>query len=287
VIAVEWRVGMRGALVATLMAASSTLAFATPAHADDADRCADQAETAPLLREKGRWLEARSLYERCAADACPRVVRTDCREALADLNRTIPKLSVRVRDDGGRDRIEARVEIDGVRVGPDERARGVEVDPGRHVVRARLDGSEAAQRLEPSEQVVVVDPADHLRVVEVVLTTPAAAATAAPAAMPPARAVAPQRNRTAAVIVGSIGLTLLAGFTALGSSTYADYSHLQGTCGHACNRADVDSLRTRAAIADSLLGAGLVTLVVATLLWLYAPERHGASAYRPPLPARW
>jgi hypothetical protein len=256
------------------------MAFAIPAQADDADRCADQAETAPVLREKGRWLEARSLYERCAADACPRVVRTDCREALADLNRTIPKLSVRVRDDGGRDRVEVRVEIDGVSVGADERARGVAVDPGRHVVRARLDGSGPAQRLVPSDQIVVVDPADRVRVVEVVLTDAPAAATTIPVAALRPRAVTPQRNRTAAVVAGSIGLTLLAGFTALGGSTYADYSHLQGTCAHACNRADVDSLRTRGAIADSLLGAGLVALVVATVLWFSAPERHGDAGYQ-------
>jgi hypothetical protein len=277
---------MRGALVATLMAASSVIAFAAPAHADDADRCADQAETAPVLREKGRWLEARSLYERCAADACPRVVRTDCREALADLNRAIPKLSVRVRDDGGRDRVEVRVEIDGVSVGAEERARGVDVDPGRHVVRAHLDGSGAAQRLEPQEQIVVVDPADRARVVEIVLTRPAPAAATAPATALPPRAVAPQRNRTAAVIVGSVGLALLAGFTAVGSSTYADYTHLQATCGHACNRADVDSLRTRGVIADSLLGAGLVSLVVATVLWFSAPERHDGAGTQGPLPVR-
>jgi hypothetical protein len=263
-----------------LAAVSVACGVAGVARADEVDQCADEAEQAPLLRDKGRWLEARRLFEMCAADACPRIVRDDCRKALAGLSAQIPKLDVRVHDDHGQDVIDAEVTVDGVRVDADDRARGVEVDPGTHVVRA------VRPPLASTEERVVVVEADRARVVDLVLGAPAPAPSLAVHVAPaPVATSSPGRDRTAAIVVGSIGLGLVAGFGAVGTWTLVDYQRLHDECAPRCGTSQVDPVRTRGIVADALLGAGLVSLVVAGVLWLSAPEHHASKvgiAWTPP-----
>ena len=227
-------------------------------HADESEQCATDAEAAMDLREAGKLRDATKRLEACARDACPKVVREDCRTALADLRTHAPHVTVRTRDPLGRDLPDARVTIDGAPVDLDARVHGLLVDPGTHAVRATYDGY--VER----ELTVVVIAADVARTVELTLE-------------PRPSSAPPTRDRTAAIVVGSLGVAGLATFGALGTWTYLDYRHSSSGCAPGCAPADVDGLRTRAHVADVALAVGIVALASATILWITAPT-HAAGA---------
>src|ERR1700722_16973194 len=85
---------------------------AVPVRADDAERCAEQAEQAPVLRDKGDLVDPLRLFESCAAEASPRVVRGYWRAALVELPGVIPRLAIRLRDEHGLDLVDAQVTVD-------------------------------------------------------------------------------------------------------------------------------------------------------------------------------
>jgi hypothetical protein len=232
-----------------------------PAGADDAERCAEQAEQAPTLRDHGALLDALRLFESCAADACPRVVRQDCRAAIVDLRERIPRLAIRVRDEHGVDLTDAQVTVDGRSVTTEACAQGIPVDPQTHVVRVMRPPFRATERG------VVMASTDRTRVLEIVLSAPPA----------PILTESTSRNRMPAFIVGSVGLASVATFGVLGTWTLVDYEDLRGSCQTSgCSSASVDSAHKRAYIADAFLGTGIATLAVAAVLWLTAP-RKGAQ----------
>src|SRR5688572_21715395 len=83
------------------------------AAADVTDSCVVDAETSQQLRDTGRFVEAFERLTRCARDACPRLVRNDCRQALLELRSQAPRLVVRVRTAAGADVVNPNVTIDG------------------------------------------------------------------------------------------------------------------------------------------------------------------------------
>jgi len=232
-------------------------------------QCAEQAERASDLRQQGQLVEAESLFEGCARDACPRVVREDCRTALLELHQTAPRLTVHVRDEDGADVLDARVTLDGAPLSADDCARGIVVNPGRHRVRA-----ERAPFL-PREESLVVNLGDRNPTVTVALLRARVARV---------EAGAPSKNRTPAVVVGASSLAFLAAFGVLGTWTLVDYKNLENTCGARCTSDQVDPARTRGVVADVSLGVGVAGLAVATVLWLTAspsstePRSHAPAA---------
>jgi hypothetical protein len=236
-----------------------------------AETCAASAERASDLRDAGKLHESLALFESCAAEACPRVVRDDCRKALFDLREKAPRIVVHVTS-GGADVSDASVAIDGTPVRDDERVNGTMVDPGTHRVTV------SKSPLPPAETTVVVALADRVRRVDVALE-PAHTVTSNP--VTPLVVVTPTKpNHTASFVFGGIGLALLAGFGVLGTWTYVDYQHLSSTCSPGCTDDLVSPLRTRALVADVLLGTGVASLVVATILWVAAPSRRTSASAR-------
>jgi hypothetical protein len=261
----------RGSGVAPALVIATLL---SPARADVAGRCADAAERGSDLRTQGRLLAAAKLFEECSVDACPRIVREDCRVALHAVREATPRVTVRVRDAAGLDAAHARVTVDGAEASPDACAQGIPVDPGAHVVRASLPD------LPPLDREVIVAATDRLRAVEL---APAARpdAQASPAPGPRRTLIPPPEirvNRTPAIATGAFGLASLGVFGVLGIASLVDYQHLKDTCHGACSPDQVAPARTRAAVGDVFLGAGVVTLAVATALWFAAPKRRPATS---------
>lgn len=237
-----------------------SVSFAIEARASEIEQCATEAEHGSDLREAGKLRDARTTFEGCARESCPKIVRDDCREALAELREHAPHVTVRVRDPLGADLPQAHVTLDGVDVTADERTHGMLLDPGSHLVRASLEGYVAR------EQTLVVTINDGARAIELSLS--------------PAKSISEltttRRDRTAAIVVGSIGVAALSTFAVLGAFTYADYKHDQGGCAPSCSSSDVDGLRTRAHVADVALGIGVIALTTAVVLWFTAPTTRDA-----------
>ncbi|MFO0554069.1 MAG: hypothetical protein U0271_37155 [Polyangiaceae bacterium] len=244
--------------------ALAAIALSSSARADDAEVCATQAESA-LDAKDTRPADALPLFEACAKDSCPRVVREDCRAALAELRETAPRLTVVVRDKAGSDVAQAVVTLDGAPLSLEERTRGVVVNPGTHVLVASQGAASVTREL-------VVAAGEGRRAVELELVAEKGDTTD-----PHERGlleVVKGPDRVPPIVVGSIGIASLVAFTVLASWTYADFKHLEDTCGPSCLDADVDPVRTRALAADVTLAVGATSLVVATILWFAMPERR-------------
>lgn len=237
--------------------------FAAPAFADVAETCAEEAESAADARDHGRFHDALASFQKCATDACPRIVRDDCRAGIAAIRNDAPTLIVRIRSARGVDVVGAHLSLDGASVSTQDAIAGVLVDVGEHVLRVSADG------FRPQELPVVVGNTEHGRLVEVVL--------AAEAPPPVTFAAPPERNRTPALAVGVGGLAALGVFTVFGSLSLAGYTHLESTCPK-CTQSEIDTARTEGIIADVSLGVGLAALVVATILWFTAPSKAPPTA---------
>jgi hypothetical protein len=95
--------------------------------------CVDDNAEAQDLRRSGRFAEAIEHLNRCAARACPAIVRDDCTSRLNDLNLVQPSLVFEVRNPFGMDLVSIRVSMDDQLL--TERLDGtpLKVDPGSHV----------------------------------------------------------------------------------------------------------------------------------------------------------
>jgi hypothetical protein len=244
------------------------------ARADIVEECASGAERAADLRSAGKLRDALGEFAACARDACPKLVRNDCRNAVAQIKETAPRLLVRVKDDKANDAPSATVSVDGVVLDDHERLYGMLVDPGSHVVRTIADG------FAPVERVVVVTVADGARPIDVTLTregpskTPPTQAAAAPES--PAAPASPSRR--GAYVAGGVGLALVAIGGALGISTLVSYEDLKSRCQGHCADSEVSGAHTRGIVADVALGTGVLALGVAAYLWFSAPRGATTTA---------
>lgn len=255
-----------GFVVASLLASASSPAWA------DAESCASDGEGAADARDAGHFRDARARYERCAVEACPRIVREDCRAGIAWLRSDAPSLVVRVRSATGADVAAAAVVIDGAPLAADEAAAGVLVDLGTHTVGASAPGFVA------HEETVVVGKLDHGRAVELVLTP--VATSAVPHAAQPGQPPAAERDRTAAFVAFGIGGVGLAVFGVVGAISFAGYQSLEDTCPR-CEQSAIDRAHAQAIAADIALGIGLTAAAVGVVLWFVAPTKARAVATLP------
>jgi hypothetical protein len=248
-----------------------TLACGT-ARADVADECATAAETAQSLLRSHRLIDAKKTLLTCARDACPIIVRKDCVDWLAQTTTRIPKVVFRALDSRGHDVIGARVLVDGNVVAGHLDGTAIEVDPGRHHVRFEAHGA-GAVALD-----VLVNEGEVDRLIDATFAVPLTLEGAADESSPPQEGV-PVSKRTAAFVLGGIGIAALGAFAILDATTYSDYKNVRDGCGRtpSCSSSELASLRTRFDLAAIALGVGVVSLGISSWLFIRAePRADGA-----------
>ena len=112
------------------------LVASPPARADDGEICLASSIQGQVLRQSGRLLRAREHLAECAKDKCDLAMRERCAAWLKDAEAKTPRLLLTIEDDRGQALPLADVHVDGMLTS----AREVELDPGRHVVRADFAG---------------------------------------------------------------------------------------------------------------------------------------------------
>ena len=246
------------------MAVVATLPLAH-AQGKDVKTCVAASDSGQVLRDAGKLREAREAFATCAARECPAEISTDCGAWFIDADQRVPSVVVAVRDTSGADVDGARVTIDGV-VAPVDRVtqgRRIELDPGRHVVRAAVGTTEA-------EVAFVLREREKARPVAVTLALH--------------HATAPARPVPALVYVfGATALVATGVGVGFGSSALSRYSELQSSCPR-CAEGDRDAARTASVLADVGFGVGIVSAAVATVLFLLRPEVPNLVS--PPAPPR-
>jgi hypothetical protein len=213
------------------------------ARADDAEICLSSSIQGQVLRQSGRLLRAREHLAECAKDTCEATMRERCATWLKDAEAKTPKLFIVVVDDAGQTLSRADVHLDGTLT----QERRVEVDPGKHVLRADFAGQRA---------ILEVD---------------------ANAPTQEARLVLDLRKRVdeRPVPPWVVGLGIAAGVSAaslgaFGTSALVQSNHLRA-CEPYCPESRKAPLQTAIVGADVSLGALAVTLLAGTVLYLARP----------------
>lgn len=251
--------------VSGALALSSMLALvATPATAAPPSKgaaptaktaCLAAHEEAQALRTEKKLHAARDKFVACARVECPTVVRKECVDQLALVDKDAPTVSLEARDETGMDTTAVKVSMDGTTLVERLTGSGVDVEPGEHVFRFdRADGKSIEQR------VLVVEGDKNRKVV-------ADFGTLVP--KPPPTSAPVQTSRRIPVIsyvAGGVALVALGSFTFFALSGKGSEKDLASSCSPNCKDDELSSVKRDYAIADVSLVVGIVAAAVAVVL---------------------
>ncbi|MGH7438132.1 MAG: hypothetical protein ACRENE_20810 [Polyangiaceae bacterium] len=281
---------------------------ASAAAAPSKDECISANESAQDLQAKGKLRAAKEKLAVCVSATCPAVVRQDCTQRQADIEKAIPTVVLVAKDAAGKDLGAVRVTMDGHVIAESLGGTALAMDPGEHHFAFEAAGFPLL------EKTLVLAPGDKDRREFVVFngvqpagaaapTQPAAAAgpaaaapvTAAPSPSSPAPAAAagpsapeaPHNGKTQRLVglalggAGAVGIVVGGIFGVL---TKTSYDHaITSECGpnagfanpKACSPAgvqDVQSAHDDGTIATVGFVAGLALLGGGAYLYFTAPK---------------
>jgi len=252
--------------------------FAPSAAAQTKEQCAVAAEQGQKLRDERKLVDSRAKFLLCASEACPGVVRKDCVNWLADTDGRMPSVVFRAQA-GTRTLSTARVIVDGQRLLEGLDGHAVPMDPGTHKVRFETEGRT------PIEQVVIINERERNRTVTATFEeAPASGEGTSSAAVSPSVDSSSGGGRTAAFILGGVGLLAAGGALYLGVTGLRETSDYHDGCAKTknCSSSDVDGTRTKLLLADIGGGVALVSLGVATYLFLHSASTSKNEARNTP-----
>ncbi len=255
-------------LTAALVATCAPTRARADERSEERNRCLSASEQGQQLRIDGKLREARDQLLVCVRPVCPRLVRRDCDRWLGEVNTALPTVVLGARDGHGNDLVAVRVSMDGEPLADRLDGKPVPVNPGVHTF--RFDAGSVGT----TETKLVVREGEANRIVNVAFSPPAPAPAAAAPAPPASAEPATPRTRPVPVtvwIVGGLGLA------ALGTAGYFEYASLhdeqtlRSTCAPRCSSDAADTVTRERTIAEIGLGIGILSLGVATWLFLTRP----------------
>jgi hypothetical protein len=260
-----------GALVVVAIPGERTAAAGEPDKNAERAACADSYKNAQVQMRSGALRRARESLLVCVADKCPSVLQPDCMRWLTEVEAAMPTMAFAAKGADGKDVTDVRVTMDGQPLRESIDGKAVPVDPGTHMLRFEHGGET------PIDQQIVVREGEKARVVTVSWAKAAAAAEGGGD-----RGPAPKSgSNTAAWVFGGLGAASLATFGVLGIHGMTRRSALEKDCFGSCSQDKIDSVKTEFAIADVALGVGIVSVGVATVLFLTGGSSEQRAAVRP------
>lgn len=207
--------------------------------------CAAAAESAQLLRNSGKLLQAKEQLLTCAK-SCPPVVQVDCGQWLTDVDARLPSVVVRARDGKGREVTNVHVMIDGVVQTTRLDGIAIPIDPGtRRFVFDRV-GSPTV------EENATIREGEKARRIDVVF----------------ADAREPERRfPTSAIVLGGVGVLALGSFAVYHFSAKSDLDTLRSECAPRCPEEQVDAVDRKIFVANVSLGIGIAAILGAAFVF--------------------
>jgi hypothetical protein len=265
------------ALVLVCFAARSAAA------APDRKACIAAADDGQKLRDEAKLASAREKFITCADKACPGAVSKQCATWVEEVDREMPTLSFRAKDETGREILDAQVLVDDKPFEGAIQSKAAPIDPGSHKVRViRKDGKSL-------EDTILVRASEKDRIVE--LAFPAAHVEKAPpvvAVAPPPKPQAPTAGfhvpwyAWIGVGVGAVGGV---GTVAFALSAKSDEDGYRSTCAPACNEGDKSGVQTKVVLANVSMGVGIAGLGFAVGSTIFAnlggAKEKAAASLRP------
>lgn len=268
---------MRARIVVVMLACSAlSMSSERSARAQgDAASCTAAYESTQRLRKAGKLRAADEQSKVCAASSCASWIRKDCVAWHDEIVATTPTLSVSAVGPDGCDLVRARLVIDGVVIAEQLDGRATLLDPGTHSVRV-VPATGA-----PVEREVLVAEGQKNRPL-VLRLAPEGVVCGAPPPPPPAKQerVVPQEAEGTSPLVylfGGIGLASLGVGGAFEISGLSRQNTLDD-CRPRCESSDVDRMRTTYFVGDLLVGIGVVSLGVATVLYFTGRSSTSSAA---------
>lgn len=292
-LAAPWR---RAGSLATWLTLS-LLAPNTLAAAPSLDQCLAASDAAQARRDEGRYTEARALTLTCASEACPAIVRRNCEKWRSEIETSMPTVVLVARRADGATEASASVLVDGVALLSRLTGTPVAVDPGERRFTFRLGEAVAEVKT-----LVAAGTKNQLVEARFGVGSPSPSQAASPAAVvdaPPSEPPSPRRGPpVASLALGALGVAGVGAFAYFAATAKGDLNAIErAPCAatKTCPESETDSIRTRFLVGDIALGAGLVSLGLATWLWLDASPKKAsatvtvvpglvAAAFSAPLP---
>lgn len=248
-----------GALVGAVLVAAvpGTAPAAEPEKTGDRAVCADSYRNAQMQRRSGSLRRARESLLLCVSDRCPAVIQPDCLRWLTEVEAAMPTVTFAAKGVDGKDVTDVRVTLDGQLLRETLDGKSIAIDPGSHTLRFE-HGAEP-----PIDQSLVTREGEKSRVVSVSWSK--ASTHDGPTDGAPRKSSGPP---TSAWIFGGIGAASLATFGVLAIHGMQRRSDLEKECFGSCDQGRIDGIKTELAIADIALGAGIVSVGIATVLFL-------------------
>lgn len=281
------RSGLLVAIAAALTAPSASGADKAPI---TKDQCIDANLQAQDLRRDGKFSAARDELQACSDPACPGVLRDNCVQRLAELERAQPTIVFDARDGDGHDLVDVHVTMDGLPLTDKLDGKALRVDPGAHSFQFTVAGNPVVM------ENLVIKEGEKDRVERVVIGPPpkssASAATAShPGGGPEDREEARGPGWTTEQKVGvglaGAGVVGLGVGAVFGLMTTSAWSHAKDACGgDTANCLNVpsassykDTATSDATLSTIGFAAGGALLVGGVVLFVLGRHPHdGASA---------
>jgi hypothetical protein len=284
----------RGALVSTsaiallaiaLSASPSVASAAAPAKNSSAKAtCLAAHEAALSLRSQKKPHAALEQFVSCSRTECPAVVRKECIDQAAQVEKDTPTVALEAHDDDGKDTTAVKVSVDGSVIADKLTGAAVDVEPGEHVFRfERADGKSIEQR------VLVVEGEKNRKVV-------GDFASLVPKPIGPNPADPKPRESkpipVLAYVAGGVAIAALGSFGIFALSGKSSEKNLASSCEPNCKTDQLTPVKRDYLIADIslvvavLAAAGAVLLVLPSLS--PSPQIAASNTSRTSaLPAPW
>jgi len=209
----------------------------------------------------------------CIDPSCPKFIREDCARWMDETESALPSVVFAVRRDGN-DLTDVDVVCDGRPLTRSLDGKAIPLDPGLHNFTFSIPD------FVPVERNVLIRAGERNRMVEVefqragVAVAGTALATGGGAGSVGTK---PIKKYVPYALTG-LGVLGLAGFTTFAILGNNQKSDLERSCSPYCSASQVDSVRTKYLLADAFLGVGIVSLGVATYLFIKGHGQTDADA---------
>jgi hypothetical protein len=251
-------------LAGALLFSRDALADAPPSR----EQCSEAYVGGQHFLREGKLLDARRALLVCAREPCSASLWPECGGWLNDAERAMPSIVLGIHDSTGRDAKGVIVTVDGQPFANPERGTAVEIDPGPRVLHVEAAG------YKPFEETVVIHEGEKSRLIGVTLEELHLAAPT----VNPEKVTAPSRAPT--YVVGGVGVAAAATFASFGIAGLVLRNDL-ASCKPNCSQSRVDTGNLEWTAADVSLGVSLVSLGVATYLYVHSRPRTGTALTKP------
>ena len=238
--------------------------------AQQVKQCFTAHEKAQEERTQSRFLDARKSLLQCSNAVCPSLVRQDCLEWYADVQRSMPSIVISARA-GSEDITDVKVTIDGSQVATELAGHIHELDPGKHEFLLEAEG------LDPLRKTIMVSVGDKGRLV--VFRFPVeeeskSAVVGGGVAPPPVVPTVPMHRpvQMSTYVLGGAGVLFTAGAVVSVVLAQSEESDLKGSCAPNCTDDEVSSAKTFSGLAVGSAVLALGGAAGALITYLTRPE---------------